>query len=148
MSPCDPRESAFRFFYAAMLVRAEVRTQLAGFAAALTARSTRLGLPGNVAVASSRDVAHIAARQIQGLEQTCILPPGEEATFLAPLPIDVFDPGDLGLPCAEFDQLRDLLELESLELPPAGREAELLQGSPDEAARQLATVLKEKGGVL
>ena len=63
-------------------------------------------------------------------------------------PIDVFDPGDLGLPCAEFDQLRDLLELESLELPPAGREAELLQGSPDEAARQLATVLKEKGGVL
>jgi electron transfer flavoprotein beta subunit len=63
-------------------------------------------------------------------------------------PIDVRDPGGLGLPCAEFDQVQGLLELESLELPPAGREAELLHGSPDEAAGQLAAVLKEKGGVL
>jgi protein ImuB len=65
-----------------------------GFAAALGARAQRLGLPGNTAVASSRNVAHIAARQLAGPGETCVLPPGTEAAFLAPLPIDMLDPED------------------------------------------------------
>jgi len=66
----------------------------AGFAAALCARAQRLGLPGNVAVASSRQVAHIAARHLSGPGETFLLAPGREAAFLAPLPIDILDPED------------------------------------------------------
>jgi protein ImuB len=73
----------------------------AGFAAALGARAERLGLPGVIAVASSRSVAKLAARQLVLAEQTdqneavtCILPPGCETDFLAPLPIDLLDPND------------------------------------------------------
>lgn len=66
----------------------------AGFAAALCARAQRLGLPGNVAVASSRQVAHIAARRLSGPGETFLLAPGREAAFLAPLPIDILDPED------------------------------------------------------
>jgi len=66
----------------------------AGFAAALCARAQRLGLPGNVAVASSRQVAHIAARRLSGPGQTFLLAPGRETAFLAPLPIDILDPED------------------------------------------------------
>jgi protein ImuB len=66
----------------------------AGFAAALTARAQRLGLPGNAAVASSRHVAQIAARQLSGSGETRLLPPGTEANFLAALPIDILDPDD------------------------------------------------------
>ena len=54
----------------------------------------------------------------------------------------------VGLPQAEFDQACGLLDLTALELPPPGRAAELLQGTPEETARQLAGLLKEKGGVL
>ena len=66
----------------------------AGFAAALCARAQRLGLPGNVAIASSRQVARIAARRLSGPGETFLLAPGREATFLAPLPIDILDPED------------------------------------------------------
>jgi len=66
----------------------------AGFAAALCARAQRLGLPGNVAIASSRQVAQIAARRLSGLGETFLLAPGREAAFLAPLPIDILDPED------------------------------------------------------
>ncbi|MBW2272543.1 MAG: DNA polymerase Y family protein [Deltaproteobacteria bacterium] len=73
----------------------------AGFAAALGARAEKLGLPGVVAMACSRSVAQLAARQLALAAQlqrqeavTCILPPGSEADFLAPLPIDLLDPGD------------------------------------------------------
>jgi protein ImuB len=66
----------------------------AGFAAALCARAQRLGLPGNVAIASSRQVAQIAARRLSGPGETFLLAPGREAAFLAPLPIDILDPKD------------------------------------------------------
>jgi protein ImuB len=66
----------------------------AGFAAALCARAQRLGLPGNVAVASSRQLAHVAARRLSGPGETFLLAPGREAAFLAPLPIDILDPED------------------------------------------------------
>jgi protein ImuB len=64
----------------------------AGFATALITRAQRLGLPGNAAVASSRRIAHIAARALSGSGEIRVLPPGTEASFLAPLPIDILDP--------------------------------------------------------
>lgn len=60
-----------------------------GFAGAVAARSEKLGLPGSVAIASSRSVALLAARADRG-----VLTPGREASFLTPLPLDVLDPED------------------------------------------------------
>jgi protein ImuB len=90
-----------------------------GLGSALAARASRLGLPGPVAVASSRSVALIAARSLQGgeapearaasgtraksknpversriLDDVLVLSPGEERRFLTPLPVDVLDPDD------------------------------------------------------
>jgi protein ImuB len=70
-----------------------------GFAAALLAQAARLGLPGDAAVASSRSVALLAARQqgsgeAPGTGQVRVLAPGSEAEFLAPLPLDLLDPPD------------------------------------------------------
>jgi len=86
----------------------------AGFAAALCARAERLGLPGNVAIASSRQVAQIAARRLSGSGETFLLAPGREAAFLAPLPIDILDPKDaLAEALTRFGiyTVRDLLAL-------------------------------------
>jgi protein ImuB len=77
----------------------------AGFAAAIGLKSQALGLQGVTAVASSRNIALIAARQlvVAPLEETArssnegacvVVAPGGEAAFLAPLPIDLLDPGD------------------------------------------------------
>ena len=69
----------------------------AGFAAALAARAGALGLPGCVAIAASRCVAHLAARRSAprppsrgGLRAAA----GLRERLLAPLPIDLLDPGD------------------------------------------------------
>jgi protein ImuB len=67
----------------------------AGFAAALAERALRLGLPARVAVASSRSVARVAARQLAGsggAGDVRVIAPGEEAAFLAPLPLDLLCP--------------------------------------------------------
>jgi protein ImuB len=90
------------------------------FASALGARAETLGLPGTVAVASSRGVARIAARQCSSnrngntSETLCVLPPGSESAFLAPLSIDLLDPDDkLGQQLTRFGvhTVRDLLRL-------------------------------------
>ncbi len=66
-----------------------------GFAAALCAQATRLGLPANVAIAGSRSTALLAARRLSPAgEETHVLRPEEEAACLAPLPIDLLDPDD------------------------------------------------------
>ncbi len=102
----------------------------AGFAAALSARAERLGLPGQVAISSSRNIAHIAARQLSrtlsssmepsgsvshaGSGRTCIIKAGEEASFLAPLSIDILDPDDATaetLTRFGIHTVRDLLQL-------------------------------------
>ena len=69
----------------------------AGFAAALVERARRLGLPARVTVASSRSVARVAARQLAydgGDGDVRVIPPGDEAAFLAPLPLDLLCPDD------------------------------------------------------
>jgi protein ImuB len=87
----------------------------AGFAAALAARAGALGLPGCVAIASSRCVAHLAARRLAGAAgEVCVLPPGSESAWLAPLPIDLLDPDDAlseTLSALGVRTLRDLLRL-------------------------------------
>ena len=95
----------------------------AGFAAALSARALRLGLPAVVAVAGSRAVARIAARR--HLPGWLARPPGEagpvevvtpggDTAFLAPLPLELLDPPDaLAEACTRFGLRRvgDLLRL-------------------------------------
>jgi len=73
----------------------------AGFANAVTTRARALGLPGVVAVASSRGVSLLAARELArgegGVPRSDlvrVLEPGSEAAWLAPLPIDLLDADD------------------------------------------------------
>jgi protein ImuB len=69
----------------------------AGLATALATRARALALPAVAAVASSRALAELAARRTaarEGPGATCVIPPGAEAAFLAPLPIDLLDLDD------------------------------------------------------
>jgi protein ImuB len=114
-----PRDSGAFAAEAAVHLDASGITSLfhseAGFAAALGARAHKLGLPAHVAIASTRSIARIAARPLAaqpaegGRSRTArplaaqpaeggpgvrVLAPGDEAAFLAPLPIDILDPDD------------------------------------------------------
>ena len=86
-----------------------------GFASELEERASQLGLPGVATVADSRDIAHLLARTLsRNRARTRILPPGGEADFLAPLPIDWLEPGEpLGSRLSRFGihRVRDLLAL-------------------------------------
>ncbi len=69
----------------------------AGLATALNARATALGLPSVATVASSRFLARVAARRLAADAESGavqVIEPGEEADFLAPLPVDLLDPDD------------------------------------------------------
>jgi protein ImuB len=69
----------------------------AALAGALVARAAALGVPATAAVAGSRLVAELAARdaaQHDGPGATRLLAPGDDAAFLAPLPLDLFDLDD------------------------------------------------------
>ena len=56
--------------------------------------------------------------------------------------LQVMSPDDLGL---SADMLVPMVKLERLELPSKGKGAELITGTPEEAAEQLAKTLKEAG---
>lgn len=108
----------------------------ASFASMLHARAERTGLRGVVALASSRGLARLAARQLahlpaslvsagsiaagddpngaEEIETTRILPRGRELDYLAPLPIDLLDPDDRtaqALTRFGVHRIRDLLRL-------------------------------------
>ncbi len=97
----------------------------AGFATALAARIGALGLPADVAVASSCEVARVAVRKLGSIDtlsgrsedaggRVLALPREREHAFLAPLPIDLLDPGDaLAESLTRFGvhSVRDLLAL-------------------------------------
>ncbi|HYX69149.1 MAG TPA: hypothetical protein VE825_08445 [Terriglobales bacterium] len=59
-------------------------------ARALAARCAALGLEARVAVASNLDVARHAARGFSGVT---VIPAGQEAARLGPLPVDILEPG-------------------------------------------------------
>jgi electron transfer flavoprotein beta subunit len=63
-------------------------------------------------------------------------------------PIDLQGLEQLGLSAGAVAEPSAKVRLEALELPPAGGEAELLTGSPEEVAKRFVAVLTEKGGVL
>ncbi len=96
----------------------------AGFAGALATRAEAMGLPGVVALASSRSVAQLVARQLAlprvvggsetGKGATRILTPAQEAEVLAPMPVDLLNPSDtLAQELTRFGvhAVRDLLKL-------------------------------------
>ena len=103
----------------------------AGFAAALAARALALGLPGTIAIASTRGIAKIVARKLAiptltpesghlkargsaGEPDCCILSSRDQAKILAPLPIDLLSPSDeLAQKLTRFGvhSVRDLLAL-------------------------------------
>ncbi len=65
------------------------------FASVLAERARRQGLPGIVALASSRTTSLLLARRISGEPGAlAVLPDGEEDHFLGPLPLDLLDPDD------------------------------------------------------
>jgi len=67
------------------------------FASALAARSASLELPALVCLAGSQELARLAARQLALTGETGrlrVIPAGDEADFLAPLPVDLLDPSD------------------------------------------------------
>jgi protein ImuB len=69
----------------------------AALAGALVERARAQGLPAVASVATSRALALLAARSLaaQGsIGATCVVAPGDEASFLAPLPVDLLAPGD------------------------------------------------------
>lgn len=69
----------------------------AALASALIERARAQGLPAVATVASSRALALLAARSLAaqgGVGATCVVAPGAEAAFLAPLPVDLLAPGD------------------------------------------------------
>jgi len=140
-----PRASGAYAAEAAVLLDASGVTPLfrseAGFAAALAARAGALGLPGYVAIASSRCVAHLAARRLAGAPgEVCVLPPGSESAWLAPLPIDLLGPDDAlseTLSGLGVRTLRDLLRLPRRSLgarlgPPVLRLIALARGEEPE----------------
>jgi protein ImuB len=142
--PAPPASSAYAaeaaVFVDARGVAALFRSE-ASFAGALAERARRLGLPACVAVAGSRSVAQIAARQLaydsrrEGADADAsrarpgaqrgdrakeagpvrVIAPGEEARFLAPLPLDLLCPGDAeaeALSRLGLRRIADLLRLE------------------------------------
>ncbi|MEZ4280053.1 MAG: DNA polymerase Y family protein [Myxococcota bacterium] len=101
------------------------------FASILHARAARAGLHGFVALAASRGLARLAARQLAydarsgddsdhtarstiAPETTRIVAPGRELAFLGPLPVDLLDPDDEtaeALTRFGIHRIRDLLGL-------------------------------------
>ncbi len=108
------------------------------FASVLHARAARAGLHGFVALAASRGLARLAARQLaytayaatdtpaddaprraHAPETTRIVAPKKELSFLAPLPIDLLDPDDETAEMLSrfgIHRIRDLLGLSRRDL--------------------------------
>jgi electron transfer flavoprotein beta subunit len=61
--------------------------------------------------------------------------------------IATFGLADLGLTAEDTGETGSLTKVERLFVPPVTKEAEIIQGSPDEAATRLAQIIKDKGGL-
>jgi electron transfer flavoprotein beta subunit len=92
-----------------------------------------MDLPAVVSVATGlnepRFVSIRAVRKVSGID------------------IPVLEIGDIGLEESAVGAVGSRIEIEKIFLPPEGEGAEMIGGSPDEAAARLAEILKEKGGI-
>ncbi len=92
-----------------------------------------LDLPAVISVATGlnepRFVSIRAVRKVAGIE------------------IPVLEMGDLGLEESAVGEAGSKIQVEEVFLPPEGEGAEIIKGSPEEAAERLAHILKEKGGI-
>ena len=61
--------------------------------------------------------------------------------------IPCLDPGALGVAGSEVGPGGSRVQIERVFLPPEGEGAEIIPGTPEQAAERLATILKEKGGI-
>lgn len=66
---------------------------------------------------------------------------------VASMEIPVLDLGELGLDASQVGSQGSRVQIEKVFLPPEGEGAEIIKGSPEEAAARLAEILKEKGGI-
>jgi electron transfer flavoprotein alpha/beta subunit len=66
---------------------------------------------------------------------------------VAAVEIPVLDTGQIGVNESSVGAQGSKTEIEKLSLPPEGEGAEIISGSPEEAAERLAEILKEKGGI-
>ncbi|MCK4236606.1 MAG: electron transfer flavoprotein subunit beta/FixA family protein [Candidatus Krumholzibacteria bacterium] len=62
--------------------------------------------------------------------------------------IPVLVPADLGLDPGSVGKDANLLNMMGMAQPPAGKEAEMLQGTPAEVAEKILSIIREKGGVV
>lgn len=62
--------------------------------------------------------------------------------------IPVLQPADLGLGAGEAGSAANRILGAGLAVPPKGKEAEMLKGTPAEVARRILEILREKGGVV
>jgi electron transfer flavoprotein beta subunit len=95
--------------------------------------SVEMDLPGVVSVATGlnepRFVSIRAVRKVAGME------------------IPVLGLADIGLEESQVGSSGSRIQIENVSLPPEGEGAEIIKGSPEEAAARLAEILKEKGGI-
>lgn len=61
------------------------------------------------------------------------------------IPIDIKSAGDIGLSSNDVGEAGSWAVLDKFTLPVVGEMAEILEGAPDETAKKLAQILKEKG---
>ena len=61
--------------------------------------------------------------------------------------IPVLDPAAIGLAPGETGANANLIKCIGLAVPPAGKEAEWIKGTPAEIARRILDIVKERGGV-
>jgi len=66
---------------------------------------------------------------------------------VASLEIPILDRGTLGLEESQVGSAGSRVQIEEVSLPPEGEGAEIITGSPADAAARLAGILKEKGGI-
>lgn len=66
---------------------------------------------------------------------------------VASVEIPTVDLGEIGLDAGAVGADGSRIQIEKVFMPPEGEGAEILKGSPEEAAARLAEILKEKGGI-
>jgi electron transfer flavoprotein beta subunit len=95
--------------------------------------AVEMNLPGVLAVATGlnepRFVSIRAVRKVASVE------------------IPIMGTGELGLEESQVGVQGSRIQIEKVFMPPEGEGAEIIKGSPEEAAARLAEILKEKGGI-